>query len=218
MGVRRGTAIPSAIYRGTVPVQKIMRGTVEVWSAVITVTPQAPTFLTASPWYTLPTQAGVTYTVSGTPGYSQTVTITATPQAGYALAGQTSWTHTYGPAPLPIVKLTGTRDYDSMNQFRQACIDHGTTYSEVEILPFQLDISQTGIIPGLFYDCSSLMQLPDITTSHVTNMNNMFRNCASLTDGNVRLIGRHPSVSTSYMITGSGLTRLPFYDTNGNPI
>ena len=33
MGVRRGTATPSAIYRGTVPVQKVMRGTVEVWSA-----------------------------------------------------------------------------------------------------------------------------------------------------------------------------------------
>jgi len=119
---------------------------------------------------------------------------------------------------MPIVTLTGTSTYDSMNQFRQACIDHGTTYSEVKILPFQLDISQTGIITGLFYDCSSLMQLPDMTTSHVTNMNNMFRNCASLTDGNVRLIGRHPSVSTSYMITGSGLTRMPFYDTNGNPI
>ena len=66
---------------------------------VITVTPQAPTFLTESPWYTLPTQAGVTYTVSGTPGYGQSVTVTATPQAGYALAGQTSWTHTYGPPP-----------------------------------------------------------------------------------------------------------------------
>lgn len=99
MAVRRGTATPTKIYRGTTPVKKVMRGTFEVWSATIAVTPAAPTFLAAAPWYTLPTQTGVTYTVSGTPGHSQTVTVTATAQAGYELVGQTSWTHTYGPPP-----------------------------------------------------------------------------------------------------------------------
>ena len=94
---------------GTLTEALVWDGTqyVKVWSATITITPQAPTFLSESPWYILPTQAGVTYTVSGTPGYGQSVTVTATPQAGYELAGQTSWSHTYGPPPSPY-PLTGT--------------------------------------------------------------------------------------------------------------
>lgn len=93
----------SAIYqggRGVVPPEPSLP------VGTITVTPQAPTFLTASPWYTLPTQAGVTYTVSGTPGYSQWVTVTATPQTGYALTGQTSWTHTYAAYQEEVVRYT----------------------------------------------------------------------------------------------------------------
>ena len=39
---------------------------------------------------------------------------------------------------------------------------------------------------------------------------------AALTDGNVRCIGKNSGVNTGNMITNSGLTRLPFYDTNGN--
>lgn len=96
-----GVTISEAMYNGQI-----------VYRSVITVTPQSPTFLTASPWYTLPTQAGVTYTVSGTPGYSQTVTITATPQAGYALAGQTSWTHTY-PSFYPTSGTWGPTNLSS---------------------------------------------------------------------------------------------------------
>ena len=83
----------------------------------VTVTPQAPTFLTESPWVTLPTQTGVTYSVTGTPGYGQTVTVTATPQAGYALAGQTSWTHTYGPAPS-IYPVSGTWGPISLTRYK----------------------------------------------------------------------------------------------------
>lgn len=115
MPVRIGTGSsavdPSALRVAGVAPSKIMLGTgtsaVEVWTAVITVTPQAPTFLAASPWYTLPTQQGVTYSVSGTPGYSQTVTVTATAQAGYELVGQASWTHTYGPPPRYIASGSG---------------------------------------------------------------------------------------------------------------
>jgi hypothetical protein len=43
MGVRRGTATPSAVFRGTVPVKKIMRGTVEVWSAYVSPYPLSGT-------------------------------------------------------------------------------------------------------------------------------------------------------------------------------
>ena len=63
---------------------------------------------------------------------------------------------------------------------------------------------------GMFNHCRSLTSVGDLNTSNVTNMMYMFWNCSSLTDGNVRLIGRHPNVDTSVMISGSGLTYLPF--------
>ena len=53
---------------------------------------------------------------------------------------------------------------------------------------------------------------------NLTDVRFMFYGCSSLTDGNVRLIGRNPAVATGFMTSNSGLTREPFYDTNGNPI
>ena len=172
----------------------------------------------------------------------------------------------FGPDPRPVVTITGTSGNGSRNQFRQACIDFGTTFQAVEVLPFQLDTSQATNLASLFDGCSSLIQVPDLDTSQVTNMQYMFRgcssltqvsgldtsqatnmtgmfidcsslthvsdldtaqalnvsqmftNCGSLTDGNVRCIGKRSNVSTTLMIFGSGLTREPFYDINGNPI
>ena len=131
----------------------------------------------------------------------------------------------------------GTRD-----NFRALLVKHGLNYKTVEELPFNLDTSNVTKMSSMFRGCSSLVSVPDLDTSQVTNMYGMFQdcsslvsvpdldtsrvrimgymfyNCSSLTDGNVRLIGRHPSVSTFNMLTGSGLTREPFYDTSGNPI
>lgn len=94
-----------------VQAQRVMLGTgstaVEVWTATITIIATTPTFLTASPWVTLPSQEGVTYSLAGTPGYGATVTVTATPQAGYELAGQTTWMHTYGPPPRYVANGSG---------------------------------------------------------------------------------------------------------------
>src|SRR5699024_3261145 len=197
-------------------------------------------------------------------GPGNTVTVTATAESGYELDGQTEWTHEW--APLPVVTITGTTGNRSRDQFRQACIDHGTTYQTVETLPFLLDTSQATDMRNMFRDCSSLTSVPDMDTSNVTYMyslfqgcssltsvpemdtsqvmntqymffgcsalesvpdmqtsqvtiaTNMFRECSSLTDGNVRLIGKHRNVRTSGMILDSGLTREPFYDSNGNPI
>lgn len=51
-------------------------------------------------WST-PTIAGVTYSpASGTVTPGQSVTVTATAQAGYTLSGTTSWTHTFPVAPV----------------------------------------------------------------------------------------------------------------------
>ena len=82
----------------------------------------------------------------------------------------------------------------------------------------QMDTSNVTYMGQMFDGCSSLTSVPDMDTSNVTDMYGMFENCSSLTDGNVRLIGKNPQVNTRSMITGSGLTREPFYDTEGNPI
>ena len=81
-----------------------------------------------------------------------------------------------------------------------------------------IDTSQATDMRSMFRGCSSLTTVPDMDTSQATDMNDMFRNCSSLTDGNVRLIGKHTGVNTVRMIQGSGLTREPFYDINGQPI
>lgn len=65
------------------------------------VTPQAPTFLDEAPWVVIPSQVGVTYSTSGTPGWNGSVTVTATADEGYVISGQSSWTKTWGARPLP---------------------------------------------------------------------------------------------------------------------
>lgn len=151
--------------------------------------------------------------------------------------GQTVYT-----SGLPVVHITGTTTNGSRDQFRAACVAHGTTYQTVVELPFALDTSASTRTSGMFNGCLSLTHVPEMDTSNVTNMSDMFRNCLSLahvpdletsnvtsatymfdscpalTDGNVRLIGKHPSVSILFMIRGSGLTREPFFDAAGNPI
>lgn len=81
-----------------------------------------------------------------------------------------------------------------------------------------LDTSSVTDMAYMFGSCFQLQHVPDLNTSQVTDMSNMFVGCANLTDGNVRLIGKHPDVDTTNMILHSGLTREPFYDTEGNPI
>lgn len=78
-------------------IKHVYMGSEKIWSKIIRVTPQAPTFLGAAPWYTLPTQEGVSYSVAGAPGYYAMITVTATAKPGYELVGTTSWTHTFPP-------------------------------------------------------------------------------------------------------------------------
>lgn len=123
------------------------------------------------------------------------------------------------PTPqLPLRVITGTSIYDARDKFRQACRDFGTSYNKVVRLPFRMDTSKSTDLRYMFQDCSKLVEVHDLATSNVVKADQMFRNCSSLTDGNVRLIGKHPSVVTTSMLAGSGLTRLPFYDAAGNPI
>ena len=133
-------------------------------------------------------------------------------------------------------------DFDARDWLRGKLTEYGEGYQAVQELPFEIDSSQATIMRAMFYGCSSLTTVPDMDTSQVTtmremfyncralttvpdmdtsqvtNMHSMFYNCQSLTDGNARLIGKHPQVRTTTMISGSGLTREPFYDSSGRPI
>lgn len=136
--------------------------------------------------------------------------------------------------------VSGT--YGARNWLREKLTEYGEDYQTVEEIPFEIDTSQVTTMRKMFYGCSSLIaappmdtsqvtdmyemfygcssltQVPDMDTSQVTDMMYMFQKCSSLTDGNVRLIGKNPSVRTGLMISSSGLTREPFYDSSGRPI
>ena len=116
----------------------------------------------------------------------------------------------YGCGQLVAVPPMDTSQVTSMEAMFYQCL------SLVTVPP--MDTSQVTSMRNMFRSCGSLTQVPDMHTSQVMDASFMFWECSSLTDGNVRLIGRHPNVNTSRMIEGSGLTREPFYDTNGNPI
>lgn len=91
----------------------------------------------------------------------------------------------------------------------------------------QVDTSHATNLYGMFYGCTNLETVPDLQTSNVTNAIGMFVYCKDLTDGNVRLLGKHPEVvdtSTDWqgvvstMFEDSGLTRAPWFNTDGTPI
>ena len=141
-----------------------------------------------------------------------------------------------------VVQITLGTGRQARDQLRATLSARGMDYRTVTEIPFDIELVGTGSTMNMFYDCAALTHAPVMDTSQVTNMGNMFFNCslltsvpdmdtaqvtnvgsmffgcASLTDGNVRLIGRHPQVDTAFMIDGSGLTRLPFFDAAGNPI
>ena len=72
----------------------------------------------------------------------------------------------------------------------------------------------------MFSGCSSLTEVPPMNTSNVTSMNDMFSGCSSLIPAEVRLYrndGTKPA-NTYSMISGTQLTREPFYTPDGTPI
>lgn len=146
------------------------------------------------------------------------------------------------PTTRETVQITLGTGMEARDQFRAALADRGLNYQTVTKIPFDIELVGTGSarnmftnclslthapamdtsnvtnMYGMFDSCASLTHVPDMDTGSVSNMGSMFWGCSSLTDGNVRLIGRHPQVNTSNMIDYSGLTREPFFATNGSPI
>ena len=100
----------------------------------------------------------------------------------------------------------------------------------------QMDTGNVIYMDRMFAGCTSLTAVSDLAGGKAKTLQAMFQGCVKLTDGNVRIIGKVPAseifvhdpagggvirVNTPYtegMITDSGLTREPFYDTEGNPI
>ena len=143
--------------------------------------------------------------------------------------------------PFNIVQITLGTGIEARNQFLAALSDRGLDHTTVTEVPFKIELVGTGTTSNMFrncyalktapsmdtsnvtsmermfQDCYSLTSVPDMNTSNVTNVLLMFSDCSLLTDGNVRLIGKHPSVGTSLMIDGSGLTREPFYLPDSTP-
>lgn len=111
---------------------------------------------------------------------------------------------------LTVVPAMDTSQVTDMRYMFQGC-------SSLTTVP-AMDTSQVTDMSVMFRGCSSLISVPDMDTRRVRRARQMFDGCASLTDGSVRLIGRHPNVDTGGMIGKSGLTREPFYDSTGRPI
>lgn len=152
---------------------------------------------------------------------------------------------TYLPFYVEQVSIPKATDNSTTarDAFRAVLASRGLNHRTITYLPFQIVLTGNGnsvfdlfaycselkSVPsiqlpgvtstrGMFNHCTALTSVGDLQTSNVSNTMYMFWNCSSLTDGKVRLIGKHPSVVTDVMISGSGLTRLPFYNTSGNPI
>lgn len=144
------------------------------------------------------------------------------------------------PEVVQIPKATDNSTV-ARDAFRDALTARGLDYKTITYLPFEIELTGSGnsvfdlfagcaalesvpslYLPGvtntrgMFNHCTSLTSVGDLYTYEVTNAMYMFWNCPSLTDGNVRLIGKHPNVDTSVMISGSGLTREPWYDWDGS--
>lgn len=84
----------------------------------------------------------------------------------------------------------------------------------------QLSTASVTRMSYMFDGCSSLTSVPNMDARALTGANYMFRNTPALKDGKVKLIRPTATKPTAYggMINGSGLTREPFYLTNGTPI
>ena len=111
--------------------------------------------------------------------------------------------------------LTSAPDMDTSKVTNMSSMFSGC--SSLTVVP-EMDTSNVTNMGYMFRGCSSLTSVPAMDTRNVTFVGFMFSECSSLTDGGVRLIGKHPNVNTAMMISGSGLTREPFYDINGQPI
>ena len=118
----------------------------------IPVTAQDPTFLDEEPWIILPVQDHITYSVSGTPGWNSSVTVTATADEGYVITGWFTWTKEWGARPLPSNALIQD-DIDMVyfgNQWAEALYKGGMVVWEF-VTPRITTLSLTEMKEGQYF-------------------------------------------------------------------
>lgn len=114
--------------------------------------------------------------------------------------------------PMPVVAITGTSGLTSRDQFRAACIAHGTTFDTVVELPFLLDTSNATNMDVMFSYCSALTSAPVMDTAKVTSMGWMFLGCTSLVAAPVMNTSQVTNMGS--MFDGcAALTYVPVMDT-----
>ena len=222
MALNVGSLPVTGVYAGSTEVQQVYVGTVLVWENRETVT-----ITGTQPWEAQDnlraalTDRGLDYrTVTEIPFALDTSQVTTMNEMFSGCYGLTTVPQMdtskvtdmnkifSGCSSLTTVSQMDTSKVENMDVMFSGC-------SRLTTVP-KMDTSSVTKMKSMFIDCAALTSVPDMNTSNVTSMGFMFKNCKAMTDGNVRCIGKKSGVITNSMIDGSGLTRLPFYDTNGN--
>lgn len=121
--------------------------------------------------------------------------------AGTGDSSALAWTST--------VKLTGTRYRESRDQLLDAVSAQGLRYQDVEVLPFDLDTSESTNLDVLFDSFESLREIPAIDTSQVVSATRMFWGCSSLLELPELDFSRMENFDFTAFRNASSLRRIP---------
>ena len=222
MDLKVGNLPVTGVYVGSTPVPEVYVGSKLVWSATVQIT-LGTGFEARDQFRAALTERGLDH-----------ATITEVPfeiELVGTGSAQNMFESCWELESVPNLDTSGVTNMSSMFAYCQS-ITHVpdmdtsnvtdmsnmfSTCSELTHAP-AMDTSNVTDMYAMFSGCGLLTHVPDMDTSKVTNMNYMFFVCTSLTDGNVRLIGRNPYVSTDSMISVTGLTREPWYRADGTPL
>lgn len=222
MALNVGSLPVSGVYAGSTEVQKVYVGSVLVWEnrETVAITGTSGTQARDSFRAAL-TSRGLNYkTIKTIPFLLDTSQVTSMYSMFNGCSSLTSVPDMdtskvtdmsamfYGCAALTSVPDMNTSKVMNMASMFYDC----TALTSVP----NMNTSNVADMSYLFYRCAALTSVPDMNTGKVANMRYMFYYCIALTYGNVRCIGKKRGVDTTNMTLNSGLTRLPFYDTNGN--
>ena len=110
--------------------------------------------------------------------------------------------------------VEGTYTGDSINDY--ISLPEGETAIKIagciKQIP-QLDTSAVNSMSNMFNNCTALTTIPLLNTSNVTSMSNMFNNCTALTT--VPLLDTSAVTSMSFMFYGcTALTTIPLLNTS----
>lgn len=110
---------------------------------------------------------------------------------------------------LPKVVINGTGWGESQAQFRQACVDYGTTYDTVTKLPFAPDTSQATHLGNLFLGCVNLVEIPPLDLGNALHVFGLFAGCRALASAPPMTILPGASSIEEMFYNCSSLTSIP---------